>query len=122
MVRLTKAYPRGRTHRSPNQVRSTFSVRAARSVLDVDVNGCYASILEKFRKCDRNEFPCAYSKIAHLCGEECSRGPVIANKLQEADLLERIRVGQIETGDSYPNGKPVKQRITFWRLKHIEQG
>ena len=84
---------------------------------DGEVNAWFNAMYKRFgSKWGRKEFPCAYSEFAVICSQEEGRGLTIASNLQRAGLLERVRVGEIETEGFYPNGKPIMKRITYWRF------
>ncbi|MFP4502255.1 MAG: ParB/Srx family N-terminal domain-containing protein [Candidatus Hydrogenedentota bacterium] len=61
-------------------------------------------------------FPCSYERFADMCGEPKARGQTITKCLEEARVIEALGVRTVETGEHYPGGNPVTQRISFWRL------
>ena len=118
-AKVSETYRVKKSHSNRHRSKLLFSEHPTNPSADDDVRRWFTAIFARFGDLNGSEFPCAYSEIARLCDEESSRGPTIAKKLQQADLLEHVRVGDIDTGESYSNGRPMKQRITFWRLKSI---
>ena len=65
---------------------------------------------------DAEEFKCSYKQMTEICDSFPNTGEVVAAKLMAKGVIKEIGKEFIETGETYPSGKPRKAEVIIWKL------
>ncbi len=86
-------------------------------IAPVELKNWIEIVCEQFATHFNNrEFPCSHKAFALICNLPENRGATVSSSLVREGLLEKVRVGSIESGEFYANGKPITNRVTYWRI------
>lgn len=103
-----------------NQSLSAMALRAVKeyykSLPSEDVVQWGAKLRDHFHLASGSEFACSFGQFAQICGLAPSKGNTVASKLINARIIDCLGVRLVPAGGVYTSGKPIMNKINFWRF------